>query len=263
MLGDLEEAHRERRRRRGPLLANLLTGLEALDVAFALVRARRAGGGLSWLDFKLGVRMLIKHPGLTLLGSLSMAFVIFTGAGSFELIAQVVKPALGLPHGDRLVGIRLWNVARSGGESRALFDLGIWRAELDAIEELSAYRTLERNLVTADGRAEPMIVAAIDAAGFRADGVQPALGRLLVDGDQSPGAQPVVVIAHEVWAERFAADPGVIGTIIRLDDTPTTVVGVMPPGFGFPVATSRSRSSRRTSTWRPSSTCRRGSRWTR
>ena len=234
MLGDLEEAHRQRLRVRGALLARLLTGLEALDMAIALLRSRRPRLGLSWLDVKLGLRMLVKHPGLTVLGSLSMAFAIFVGAGSFELIGQVVKPRLLLPEGDRLVGLRLWNAARSATESRALFDLGVWRDELETIEELSAYRSFERNLVTSDGRAEPLVVAAIDAAGLRAAGVAPLHGRTLVESDARPGAEPVVVIGHEVWIERFAGDPAVIGRTIRLDATPTTVVGIMPEGYRFP-----------------------------
>ena len=76
VLGDLEEAHRSRTRRYGRGAARAMRALETLDMAFALVRAHfirfKANKGNSMLqDYKLGVRMLVKYPGLTLAGGLA------------------------------------------------------------------------------------------------------------------------------------------------------------------------------------------------
>lgn len=67
-----------------------------------------------WLDLKLGVRLLIKYPGLTLVGGLAIAFAIATGAATFVLLTKLVRPTLPLDHGDRIVGIRLWHTAARG-----------------------------------------------------------------------------------------------------------------------------------------------------
>src|SRR5262245_36532944 len=82
IVGDLEEAHRARLVRRGPLLAHVLTGIESIELASAVLRERarrrwkRQGTrtvGLSLLDFKLGVRMLAKSPGLSLVSVIGMS----------------------------------------------------------------------------------------------------------------------------------------------------------------------------------------------
>lgn len=202
------------------------------------VREARGLGWLTgwWLDVKLGLRMLVKYPALTVLGSLSMAFAIFTGAASFEVISQVVRPTLPLPDGDRIVAIQLWDAATTRVESRAVFDLEVWRGELEAVEELGAYGNLRRNLVAPDGRVESVTVAAMDAEGFRVAGVAPLIGRALEAGDERADAEPVMVLGHDLWLTRFGGDRGVIGATVRLGNTPTTVVGVMPEGYGFPIA---------------------------
>jgi hypothetical protein len=67
--------------------------------------------------------------------------------------------------------------------------------------------------------------------------VSPMLGRLFTDADYRPSGRPVVVISYEIWVERFASVPGVIGESIEIDQSPVTVVGVMPRGFTFPETT--------------------------
>jgi predicted permease len=61
------------------------------------------------------------------------------------------------------------------------------------------------------------------------------LGRALTERDEQPGAPPVVVISYVLWKSRFDADPAVLGRTVKLGTTSTTIVGVMPEGFGFPV----------------------------
>lgn len=257
VLGDLEEAHRKRAARRGRFVATVVTGMEALDMALALMRRRRVGrrgvsplrGGsprrsesgrsgarMSLLDLKVGARMLVRYPGLTLVGGLAIAFSIAVGAATFELATQVVHPTLPLDGGERLVGIETRDAARGRRERQVLPDLVRWRQELRSIEELGAFRTIERNLITGDGVGEPTPVAEISASGFRVARVPPLLGRTLVDADEQTGAPPVVVIGEHVWRTRFAADPDIIGRRIRVGAAESTVVGVMPARFEFPVS---------------------------
>lgn len=192
--------------------------------------------GISWLDFKLGLRMLVKHPGLTLVGGLAIAFGIGAGAASFEIVSRVARPTLPLDEGHRVVGIRTWNTADSRTERRVIHDLATWRADLRTLRDVGAFRTVERNLITGDGPVEPVQVAEMHAAGFRVARVPPLLGRVLTDADERPGAPAVVVIGHDVWRARFAGDPRIVGRTLRLGSTQATVVGVMPEGFAFPVS---------------------------
>ena len=69
---------------------------------------------------------------------------------------------------------------------------------------------------------------------FRGAEVQPFVGRFFVEEDQGPAAQRIVVLSHDLWSERFASSPSVIGQEIEVDGRRTTVVGIAPPGFRFP-----------------------------
>src|SRR5262245_44695211 len=144
-------------------------------------------GGMSWLDVKLGLRMLRRYPGLTIVGGLALAFAIATGAGVFEFSKQMTGPTLPLEDGARIVGVRLWHTALQSVEKKVSFDFGVWRREAKSLESLGAFRTVERNLLTADGRVEPVRLAEITASGFTVARVAAFLGRPLVDGDEHPG----------------------------------------------------------------------------
>jgi putative ABC transport system permease protein len=205
--------------------------------------ALRDGRGLRWLggmslDFKLAVRMLLKFPGLTLIGGLAFAFAIWVAASAFEFAGQVLFPRLPLPDATRVVALESWDASAGRVESRVLHDFADWRAGLKSVADLGAYRLVERNLITSDGDSRPTEVAEISASAFRVAPVRPLLGRALEDADERAGAPAVAVIGHDMWQSRFAGDPNVVGRVVQLGRTPTTVVGVMPDGFGFPVAQS-------------------------
>jgi predicted permease len=192
---------------------------------------------VSWLDFKLGGRMLLKYPGLTIIGGIAIAFAIWVGGGTFELISQGVRPTLPLPQGDRVVALELWNVQTNRREPRLLHDFVAWRSEARTVEDLGVFRAAGRNLTLGrDGLGEPVSVAEISAVGFRVARVAPLLGRGLVDGDESPSAPNVVVIGYKTWQRRFGADPDVVGRTVRVGRDEYAVVGVMPEGFGFPIS---------------------------
>ncbi|MGH7463193.1 MAG: hypothetical protein ACREMA_19475, partial [Longimicrobiales bacterium] len=159
--------------------------------------------GMSWLDWKLGGRMLLKYPGLSVVGGLTLATAIGLGAGWFAVMQQIVNPRLPLPDGDRIVSVENWDAAASTVESRSLYDFQIWRAQLTSIKELGAYRSYERNLITPDGNAQPIEVAEISTSAFALTRVPPLFGRTLLDADAVPGAPEVGVIGYESWQSRF------------------------------------------------------------
>ncbi len=201
----------------------------------------RDGRGLAWLggltlDLKLGGRMLVKYPGLTIVGGLAMAFAIWIGAVAFEIVMLAVSPTVPLPQGDRIVHLRNWDVQANDPEPRALHDFVVWRQAMRSVTELGAWEDVARNLTGRDGEARPVQVAAITASGFRVAATPPLLGRALVPTDEQAGAPPVVVLGHDVWRARFAGDSAIVGQTVQLGEAYATVVGVMPDGFTFPIA---------------------------
>ena len=201
----------------------------------------RDGRGLAWasgmsLDMKLGFRMLVKYPGLTIIGGLAMAFSIWVGALVFEGVRTFISPSLPLPGGDRIVMFKNWDVAESHAEKRVLYDFGVWRGALRSVTDLGVYRDVARNLILAPEDARLVQVAEMSASGFRLASAKPLIGRVLVEADEQLGAPPVVLLGYDVWRTRFASNRGVIGRAVQIDNAFATIVGVMPQGFKFPVA---------------------------
>ena len=115
-----------------------------------------------------------------------------------------------------------------------LHDFTIWRRSLKTVAELGAARVSERNVLTGEGRVEALRLAEITASAFPLTRVSPLLGRPLQPTDERQGADPVVVLGYDVWQRQFLHDPAIIGRVVTVGRTARTVVGVMPPRFGFP-----------------------------
>ena len=226
------------------------TGMSREDARYA---ARRAFGGVEqakerqrdersfrWLagwpmDLRLGVRMLAKTPGLTVVGVVALAVAIGAGAAYLEFTRDMLAPTLRVPGADRIVGIRVWDTERNSARMQVLRDFAVWRANARTLEDIGASRDFARHLITDDGRTESARGVEISASAFRIVPAAPVLGRALVEDDERPDAEPVAVIGHDLWQARFGADPGVAGRTVRLGSTVYTIVGVMPAGFAFPV----------------------------
>ena len=191
---------------------------------------------MNWLDLKLGGRMLVKYPGLTIVGGLAMAFAIWVGIVIFQVVGLFVHPTLPLPEGARLVEIRSMDVAENVQEEKVLHDFLEWQQSLRSLTEVGAWRDSSRNLVVAAGDARPVNVAEMSVSGFRVADGEPLMGRVLVEADEQPAAPAVAVIGYDVWRTRFGSDPNVLGRDVQLGNEHATVVGVMREGFEFPVS---------------------------
>ena len=190
--------------------------------------------GVSWLDWKLGARLLLKYPALTIIGGLSLAGAIAIGAVGIEVADELLYKRLPFDEGGRVVRLETQDTAASRIEPRVLHDFAIWRRSLKTVVELGAARLSERNVLTGEGRVESFRVAEITASAFPLTRVPPLLGRALQPADDMQGAAPVVVLGYDVWQRQFLQDPAIIGRVVMVGRTARTVVGVMPPRFGFP-----------------------------
>jgi putative ABC transport system permease protein len=243
MLAMFEEEWRERRGLgRSTLLATAILDLmrTALlermpgDGARSSTAGPRTGLAFSWLDLKLGLRMLVKQPGLTLVAVFALSVGIPASLLPWHAY-QVFEAPLPFDDGERVVGLHNLEIPDNQPVSRSLHDFILWKEELESVQSLAATRSDPYNVISADGRAEPVRGAEMTATGFRALRVPPIGGRVLLESDEVPGAPDVVVISYDLWQLRLGGDRDAVGSTIRIGEKPHQVVGIMPEGFLFPV----------------------------
>src|SRR4051812_15073790 len=108
--------------------------------------ARRTLWRISWLDVKLGLRMFVRYPGLSLVSVTGMAVAIAIGAGYFPVLGTWLDAKLPLADADRIVSIRNRSVSGSSLSDASGADFLQWRDELTSVRDLGAFRDQARNL---------------------------------------------------------------------------------------------------------------------
>jgi hypothetical protein len=201
---------------------------------------QRDARGFRWLedsrlDLKLGVRMLVKYPGLSIVGGAGLAVGVAIGAAFFAFLYSLIYATVPVEGGDRIVALENWDIDAGRETRRSMHDLVTWRREMKTVGEIGAFRTIARNVTVAGSPVEAVEVAQITADGFNITRVAPVIGRAIVAADERAGASPIVVIGYDVWHSRFGGDASVLGRELRLGNVVHTIVGVMPQGYGFPV----------------------------
>jgi predicted permease len=114
-------------------------------------------------------------------------------------------------------------------------DFQDWRTATRAFLGLAADTGTTMNLSDKDRAPERFRGSYVSANAFEVVRVKPLLGRTFLPDDDRPGATPVVILGHAVWYSRYSGDRTVIGRTVRINDMPSIVIGVMPPGFRFPM----------------------------
>src|SRR5919198_55821 len=184
-------------------------------------------------DLRFAFRQLLKNPGFTTVAVLTLALGVGANTALFTAIDTVMLRPLPVRNPDRLVLV---------AKGRDEFSFPFYERLRDALFSLeglaaSQFRAPRRAFLVsgAKGEAEEITTQGVTGNFFNVLGVPPLLGRTLVEEDDRKGAaQPVVVISHGFWVQRFGSDPNVIGVTARLDNVPVTIIGVMPPDFvGF------------------------------
>ena len=207
-----------------------------LTQAAEAVRAQR---GLPWLesvaaDFKYAMRSLRHSPAFTLVVVTTLALGIGANTAIFSVVRGVVlKP---LPHrdGDRLVYLR-HSIEAAGGEN-VLFsvpEVQDFRDGAKSFGGIAEYSPWSFTLRT-ENDAVRVPAGLVTGNFFEVMGLDPILGRVTSPDDDGQGVPVVVVLTHEYWTRRFAADTGIIGKQLRLDSQTATVIGVLEPAPYFP-----------------------------
>jgi putative ABC transport system permease protein len=131
----------------------------------------------------------------------------------------------------------VWEVSPEGNQDRvSVPTYEDWKNDARTFEALAAYRHVDFSYA---GAGDPLNIAGIRATPdlFAVLRASARLGRTLLPADAVVGADRVVVVSHGFWQRVLGSNPQIVGTTIRLDAVPFTVVGVMAPGFAFPTAT--------------------------
>ncbi|MHB1326651.1 MAG: ABC transporter permease [Gemmatimonadales bacterium] len=187
----------------------------------------------SWLDVKLGLRMLVRHPLLSLAAIFALAIGIPVGIAPAHVAAALEAPLPGDPQ-HRIRAIRNWDPLAANVHATRYEEFEFYARELKSFSALAAFRTSSYSVASDDGRAAPVAGTEISADGFSILRTPPLLGRTLAPSDGDYGAPEVAVLGYDFWRSRFGADPDIVGRAIRVGRTVRTVVGVMPDGFRFP-----------------------------
>ncbi|HTA46083.1 MAG TPA: ABC transporter permease [Bryobacteraceae bacterium] len=179
-------------------------------------------------DLRYALRTLRKRVGFTTVAVTMLAL----GIGINTAVFSVINSALfkGWPlvqRNDRIVQIT------TNRGSVNFPDFEDWRSQARSFQGIALIRGDHRTLSDGAGTPETHYTTAVSPNMFRLLGVKPVLGRDFSTSDEQPGAPAVIILRYEVWANRFGANPGIIGKTVRVDGVPSTVIGVMPKGFSF------------------------------
>lgn len=186
-------------------------------------------------EMKFALRRLLRAPGFTLVALATLALGIGANTAIFSVVDAVLLRPLPFPEPDRLVMV--WqDYGRRGGPETEWFSPGNfydWREQNRTLDGMAAFTDYGPTLVTESG-AEQLAGAAVTQGFFRVLGVQPLLGRTFTPEEDTPGNDHVALVSYGFWRAHYGADAAV-GSTITLNGVPTTVVGVLPQGFEFPV----------------------------
>ena len=184
-------------------------------------------------DIRYAFRLLARSPGFTLLTVVVLAGGLGLSTFTFSFLHTAMIRPLPLGDGDRIV--RLMQLEDGRYRQIDLVDVAPLQSSMRSVRNLGAY-TRREVIVGREGDRRVLQTTATDPGLFAVARTPAFLGRTLVPADAEPGAEPVIVLSHRTWEVVFGEDRSVIDTHVALNGVSTRVVGVMPKGFGFPVA---------------------------
>jgi predicted permease len=199
-------------------------------------------------DIRFGFRMLAKNPIVTLVALLALTLGIGANTAIFSVVHAVMLGSLPYNDADRLAVV--WEKRPENDQN--VINLGNftdWKKQNNVFSDMAAFFDY-RSQVIGDGPPEEIASQAATPSLFSLLGVSPIKGRAFTEEDAKQGAPAVVVIGYGLWQRRYGGDQGIVGRTISLDSTPATIVGVMPPDFGWHVRKA-SRTRKSAEIWSP------------
>jgi putative ABC transport system permease protein len=188
-----------------------------------------------WHDFRYALRTLRKNRGFAAVSILTLGLGIGASTAIFSVIENVLLEPFPYKGAARMVFPRIHNAqetqegGRQGYTPNEVLEITDTNHVFDGItaaaEDLFLYKRGEGT--------EQLYGAHVTPGTFEFFGMPALLGRVLQPADYEPGAPPVFVMRYKTWIERFGGNPAILNTTISLNGTPRTLVGIMPPRFGW------------------------------
>jgi predicted permease len=194
-------------------------GLPALDAALQ--------------DLRFAFRLIARDRAFAAAAIVVLALGIGANAIGFTIVNAAFLRGLPFEDSDRLHVLSM--EGRSG--SRASFsyeEFWYWRAQSRTFAGLAAFSNTALNISDERALPEEARGTLISATAFDVLRQQPLVGRNFGPHDERPGAEPVAILSHRIWKNRYGGDDAVVGKLLRLNGRPATIVGVMPEGMNFP-----------------------------
>jgi putative ABC transport system permease protein len=181
-----------------------------------------------WRDFCFGFRLLRKNPGFATVAVLALALGIGANTAIYSIVYATLLEPLPYYHPNEIVMV--WSKIQGQRNGVAAGDYLDWKRESTVFQGLAAWTGAGVNLATA---SHPEQVQAWRAAPgfFTVMGQSILLGRDFLPEEGEVGKDHVAILTYRFWLDRFGGDRSILGTTIRLNGEPYTVVGVLGPGL--------------------------------
>jgi predicted permease len=184
-----------------------------------------------WQDVRQGARMLVKNIGFTITVGLTLGLGIGANAAVFTIVNALLLRPLAVSDPNNLYVLTSIHEDNPEPHGVSWMDYQDYRSRSDVFSDVAACSFGFVGL-SADNRADRIVVANVTGNYFSMLGVNPAHGRLIrANEGEKFGADPVIVLGHSFWKKRFNADPSVVGRAVNVNGHPFTIVGVVPESF--------------------------------
>ena len=189
-----------------------------------------------WQDIRYGLRMLGRSPAFTAVAVLTLGLGIGANTAIFSVADAFLYEAISFPHMNHLA--LLYETLPQQGFSQNNVAPGVyedWKRQNHSFRELAAYEWDSVNLSGNSALPEQAWGFRVTPNFFDILGVKPFMGRGFTPDEAIPGHDQEVVLSYRMWRERYAGDPAILGKTIRVFSKSTTIVGVMPKTFDYPL----------------------------
>ncbi|HSB12050.1 MAG TPA: ABC transporter permease [Blastocatellia bacterium] len=185
-------------------------------------------------DVRYGARMLAKKPGFTVIAVLTLALGIGANTAIFSVINALILSPPSIAEPERVAAI--WRTPKDKHVEGYVSYLNLqdWRAQVHSFETIAAYKP-NGFILLDEGQAERIEGLRVTANFLSLLKVNLLRGRDFQPDEERRGAQPVVMLSHAFWQNRFGGDEAVLGQQLSLNGRPFTIIGTLPPDFEFPL----------------------------
>ena len=188
-----------------------------------------------WHDIRYGSRMLLKQPVFTIVAVLSLALGIGANTAIFSVINALILSPPSIAEADKVAAI--WTTTK---EKRvegyvSYLELQDWRSGCQSFDAIAGYKSNGFTLVN-EGQAERIQGMRVTANFLSLMKVKLLAGRDFQVEEERRGAQPVVILSHQFWQNRFGGNETALGEQLSLNGRAFTVIGILPAAFEFPLA---------------------------